>query len=80
MVGRGTDRGRWQPLDASPDSRRGRQPCARIRAKEPAESLIARHWFRSHDRIGARNRSPQIEPSMGPSLVVVLEPLNQDAL
>jgi hypothetical protein len=53
---------------------------AREYSQKPAESLIARDRSRRHDRVGARNRSTQIEPTMGPSLVVVLKPFSQDAL
>ena len=49
-------------------------------AQEPAESLVTPHWSRPYNRVGARDRSSQIEPTMGPSRVVVLEPLSQDAL
>src|SRR6266705_163709 len=68
---------REQPLD---DSGSSRYRHARILAQEPAQSLIAPHRSRRHDRVRARNRSPQIEPSMWSCLVVVLNPFSQNAL
>ena len=60
---------REQPLD---DSGSSRYRHARILAQEPAQYLIAPHRSRRHDRVRARNRSPQIEPSMWSCLVAQL--------
>ncbi len=78
-VGSTTVESRWQPL-AESASRSGRERRARILAQQPAQSLVAPHRSRRRNRVGARDRSTQIESTMGPSLVVVRKPISQDAL
>ena len=63
------------PLDASLASGGSWHSRARRLAQEPAESLVTPHWSRSCKRVGARDRTLQIEPAMGPSRVVVVEPM-----
>ena len=66
-------------MDLSSDSGGSWHRGARILAEQPAESLIAPHRPRRHNRVGARDRSAQVEPTMGSSAVVVLKPHGQDA-
>jgi hypothetical protein len=61
-------------------ARCSRHGLARILAQQPAQSLAADNRSDAHDWIGARDRCSEVNPTMRASLVVMLEPLRENAL